>query len=271
MLIIGAGFMGRHVHEGLGGVLSSRRIRCLQDAEDEILRHRPRTLINCAGYTGERSVDDCERNPDKALRENAYLPLLLAEACLHRSVRFVHVSTGCIFHYAHGRSRPITEERQPDFLELVYSRTKIYADAALMALSPRQPLLIVRPRVPLDCRPHPRNILTKLLRFKRVIDVPNSVTYLPDFIRALKHLLHHDACGIYNVVNRGVLRYPELLEAYRRYAPCHRYEVIPFASLGVARTNLVLSTRKLERSGFTPRDIHEVLDECARAYSAAVH
>jgi 3,5-epimerase/4-reductase len=164
------------------------------------------------------------------------------------------------------KGRPLDEEREPDFFDLFYSRTKIYAENGLKTLAGNYPILIVRPRVPLDDRPHPKNLLTKLTGFKKIIDVPNSVTYLPDFIKAMKHLIDIEATGIYNIVNKGTLKYPELLDVYRKYVPDFAYKVIERKDLGLVRTDVVLSTKKLEDSGFYMRDIHEVLEECVRNY-----
>jgi 3,5-epimerase/4-reductase len=127
-------------------------------------------------------------------------------------------------------------------------------------------ILIVRLRIPLDNRPHPKNILTKLINYKKVIDIPNSITYIPDFILALKHLIKIDAKGIYNIANKGGLRYPELLEVYKRCMPDFKYEIIDFKKLHLVRTNLILSVRKLEKTGFKMRNIHEVLEGCVKNY-----
>jgi len=120
--------------------------------------------------------------------------------------------------------------------------------------------------VPLDNRPHPKNLLTKLIEYKRVIDIPNSVTYIPDFIRALKYLIQIDANGIYNIVNKNALKYPELLDIYKKYVPDFKYEIIDYRKLNIVRTNLILSTEKLEKAGFKVRDIYEVLEECVKDY-----
>jgi 3,5-epimerase/4-reductase len=127
-------------------------------------------------------------------------------------------------------------------------------------------ILIVRIRIPLLNAKHPKNVLDKLIKYKKVIDVPNSVTYIPDFIRAIKHLIKIDARGTYNVVNRGGLRYPALMKVYQRYAPDFKFKVIALKKLGLVRTNLVLSTRKLEKSGFKVRSINSVLEECVKEY-----
>jgi len=136
----------------------------------------------------------------------------------------------------------------------------------LKILSNKHPILILRIRIPLDNYPHPKNILTKLINYKRVIDIPNSITYIPDFIKALKHLIEINAKGLFNVVNKGGLRYPELLDIYKKYVPDFQYEVIDFEKLNLVRSNLILSTRKLEETGLKVRDIHEVMEECVKNY-----
>jgi len=266
ILIIGPGFIGARIHEGIESVLSSSMINSIQDALVEIEKEKPDVLINCIGFTGGRNVDGCEDDPDATLKANTFVPLMLAEACARRGVKFVHISSGCIYHYDYEKDAPLTEDRAPDFFELYYSRTKVYTERALEAIARKYRILIPRIRIPLDNRPHPRNILTKLLSFKTVIDIPNSITYLPDMIEALKHLISSDAWGIYNIVNKNGLRYSELLDVYRKYVPDYSYKMIPHTELNAVRTNLILSTGKLEESGFKVRAIQEVLEECVRQY-----
>jgi hypothetical protein len=109
-------------------------------------------------------------------------------------------------------------------------------------------------------------LLTKLLKYKKAIDTPNSVTYIPDFLKALKYLIKINAYGIYNIVNKGSLRYPHLLRVYKKYVPNFKYEIINYKKLNIIRTNVVLSTKKLERVGFKMCDINEVLEECVKNY-----
>lgn len=266
ILILGKGYIGTRLQEAFGADISGRYINTLGDANEEIERYHPRVLINCIGHTGASNVDDCEKDAQATLFANTFVPLLLAEACLRQKVKLVHLSSGCIYHYDYEHDDPITEERLPDFFDLYYSRTKIYAERALLPLAERYNILIPRLRIPLDDRPHSRNLLSKLLRFNKVIDARNSVTYLPDFVRALQHLIKTDARGIYNVVNRGGLVYSSLLDVYRKYVPDYSYEIMPYTALKLVRTNLLLSTDKLERSGFAVRPIEEVLEECVQGF-----
>jgi dTDP-4-dehydrorhamnose reductase len=264
-LIFGKGFIGSRLGQALGCEVSGQKIHSYADAEKEIRKSSPGIIINCIGHIGA-NVDDCEKDIDKALSANTFAPLILAEAALRNNIRLVHISSGCIYHYDYAKDSPIREEREPDFFELFYSRTKIYSEAALSAFGRKYPALIIRVRVPLDNRPHPRNLLTKLIGYKKVIDLPNSVTYIPDFILALKHLLEKNAQGTYNIVNEGPLLYSDLMEVYRKYKPDFKYEVIEFEKLNQVRTNLILSTEKLKNSGFKVRKTAEVLEECVREY-----
>ncbi len=265
ILILGKGFIGERLQEGFNCNISDKRICTFKDVEEEIKKYNPKIIINCIGHIG-RNVDECEFNKDKTLFANTFVPILLAEVAVRKNIKLVHISSGCIYHFNYYKDKPIKEEKMPDFFDLFYSRSKIYSEMALGTLCNKFDILIVRPRVPLDNRPYHRNLLTKLINYKRVIDIPNSVTYLPDFIKALKHLIKINAKGIYNVVNKGSLKYPELLDVYKRYNPGFEYKVIKFKELNLARTNLVLSTKKLEQTGFKVRDIHEVLEECVEEY-----
>ncbi len=265
VIILGRGFIGNRLQEELNCELSDRKIYSYRDAEEELRRFNPEVIINCIGHIGI-NVDECEKDLDKTLTANTFVPIILAEAALRNNIRLIHISSGCIYHYDYSKDYPIDEDKIPDFFELFYSRTKIYAERSLSVLSKKYPILIIRLRVPLDKTPHPRNLLNKLINYKKVIDIPNSVTYIPDFISALSHLIKINARGIYNAVNKGALRYPELMEIYKRYTPDFKYEVIEFKKLSRVRTNLILSTEKLEKTGFKVRDIHEVLEECVKAY-----
>ena len=196
------------------------------------------------------------------------MPILLAEAAFRHNIKLVHVSSGCIYHYDYKQQKPIQENCVPDYYDLFYSRTKSYAESVLMQLAERKGLnvLIARIRVPLDHQPHPKNLLTKLIKYQKVIDLPNSVTYVPDFIKAMKHLIRKDSRGIYNIVNKGGLYYPDLLNAYRKHHPEYHFEIIRLKSLGLNRTSLLMSVNKLEKTGFKVRPIRKVLEECVSEY-----
>jgi len=265
-LILGKGYIGERLQEALRCPLSPKKIAGFSDVNSLLKKYKPRVVINCIGHTGANNVDGCELAKDKTLFANTYVPLLLAEAAYRHKIKLVHISSGCIYHYAYGRSKPIEESLTPDYYDLYYSRTKIYAENALLELSKRADILLIRIRVPLDDRPHPKNILTKLLGFNRVLDVPNSVTYIPDFIKALRHLLKTGKKGIYNIALKGGLFYKDLLNAYNGRGRHHGFSLIKPKDLKMNRTNLILSVKKLEKSGFKVRKPKEIMEECVKGY-----
>lgn len=266
ILILGKGFIGERLREELDCRFDGSRINRLSDVDKIIKKYHPKIIINCIGVTGRRNVDDCELEKDATLLANSFVPVILAEACLRSNIKLVHISSGCIFNYDYRKSKPIKENSQDYFSRLFYSRSKIYAERSLEALGRDYNILIVRIRMPLFNGRHPKNLLTKLLKYNRVIDTPNSVTYIPDFVKALKHLIKINACGTYNLVNKGGLRYPELLRVYQKYVPNFKFKVAALKKLGLVRTNLILSISKLEKSGFKVRNINSVLEECVKGY-----
>lgn len=269
ILILGKGFIGSHLQKTLGCQITKARVHSYKDALRIIKKYNPKILINCIGVTGEKNVDDCELDIDGVLTANSFIPVILAEACLRNNIKLVHISSGCIFNYDYKENRPIKEESEDYFLKLFYSRSKIYAERAIEKLSRDYNILILRLRIPLVNEKNPKNLLDKLLKYSKIIDMPNSITYIPDFVRAVKYLLKIDARGIYNIVNRGGLRYPKLMQVYQKYFPGYKYKVISLKNLKLTRTNLILSVAKLQKTGFKVRDINSVLDECVRSWSKA--
>jgi 3,5-epimerase/4-reductase len=227
ILILGKGFIGSRLQEEFNCEASERIIRTFGEAEEEVKKFNPEIIINSIGYTGI-NVDYCELDKDTTLMANSFVPMILAEVALRNNIKLVHISSGCIYHYDYSTDTPITEEKIPDYFDLFYSRTKIYSEQALKILSMKYPILIARIRIPLDNRPNPKNILDKLIKYKKIINIPNSITYIPDFIKALKHLMEINANGIYNVVNKGALLYSDLLDVYKKYVPGFDYKVIDF-------------------------------------------
>ena len=265
ILIFGAGFLGNRISGALECPVYAPKINTIEDAQKAIDFYKPKVIINCIGSYG-KNVDDCEKDKTKSMIAFTLAPLLLAESAIRNGIKLVHISSGCLYKYDYAQNVPIPEDQPPDFFSLYYSRLKIYAEAALYSLGDAANILQLRIRMPLDYIPHPRNLLTKLTSYNSVLDIPNSVTYIPDMIQALKHLLSVGAEGVFNVVNYGGLRYRELLEEYRKYNRNFSYSIMELSELKSVRTNLILSTDKLEASGYTIRDIHECLPECVEQY-----
>jgi len=258
--------MGKRIRKELNCRISDKYILSIKTALKEIDKYKPNIIINCIGHIGKNNVDDCEKMLDKTLSSNTFAAIILAEVAIRRNIKLIHISSGCIFHYDYKKNRPLSEKNIGNYYNLYYSRTKIYSENVLIHIPKSHNILNLRIRVPLDNRPYPKNILTKLIEYKKIIDIPNSITYIPDFITALKHLIAKDAKGTFNIVCKNPLRYKDLLNVYQKYNPKFKYKLIPLKKLNLVRTNLVLSTRALEKTGYKVRSIKEICDECVKNY-----
>ncbi|MFH0851926.1 MAG: sugar nucleotide-binding protein [Candidatus Peregrinibacteria bacterium] len=168
---------------------------------------RPDVVINTAGKTGVPNVDWCEDHKRETLRSNVTGPLVLLEECAKRGIYWVHLSSGCVYEGDNG-GKGYTEEDGPNFTGSFYSRTKAWSEKTLREF----PVLILRLRMPFDGVLHPRNLISKLAKFERVLDVENSITCLTDFLAAARLLINRRATGVYNIVNEEAISPYRIME-----------------------------------------------------------
>jgi dTDP-4-dehydrorhamnose reductase len=173
-----------------------------------IRAEKPSFIINAAGYTGKPNVDTCEVHKAECLEGNAVLPGKIAEACAAAGVPWGHVSSGCIYTGTRSDGSGFTETDSPNFTFRqnncsFYSGSKALGEEVL-AGAPN--VYIWRLRIPFDHRDGPRNYLTKLMSYKRLLDAVNSISQLQEFVAsAFACWEKRVPFGIYNVTNPGVV------------------------------------------------------------------
>ena len=271
-LVFGPGFLGHKI----ASFLPHAKLSWADITDPEQIAHaietaRPDVVVNAAGKTGRPNVDWCEAHALETWRSNALGPMLLHAACERRSLYLLHLASGCVF-YGPSPSPGGWLETDAANPSAVYSRSKYAAD---LYLQDQPGVGIARLRMPIDEEPGPRNLITKLAAYTRVVDVENSVTLVPDLLRVVAGLLARRAEGIYHAVNPGTLRHAELLEGYRRWVhPEHQTEMLTedqLVSSGLAlraRSNCVLQSPRLDALGLTMRPIQDALEGVLRAYAA---
>jgi dTDP-4-dehydrorhamnose reductase len=188
----------------------------------ELLReHRPDFVINAAGHAGKPTVDACESERAATLEGNTVFPLRVAEACAAAGVPWGHVSSGCVYQGAKGndaagQTQGFREDDPPNFSFRsgecsFYSGTKALAEEFL--LKGGHDVYIWRLRVPFDHRDGTRNYLSKLMRYKRLLDVRNSLSHLGDFVAAACGTMERGLPrGIYNLTNPGSVTTREVVQ-----------------------------------------------------------
>ena len=242
-------------------------------------RDRPEFLINAAGYTGKPNVDACELHKGECLMGNAVLPGRIAQACAEAGVPWGHVSSGCIFTGARADGSGFTETDAPNFTFRqdncsFYSGTKALGEEVLAG----QPQVYVwRLRIPFNEVDNPRNYLTKLMRYPRLLAATNSISQLEEFVAAtLACWERRVPFATYNVTNPGQITTHEVVALIERSGvhPKH-YEF--FASeadfMKVAaktpRSNCVMDSAKLAGVGIRLTEVHAAVEQALRQWVRA--
>ncbi len=218
--------------------------------------HAPDCIINAVGKTGTPNVDWCEDHKEDTFRSNVLGPLVLAEACRKRGAYMVHISSGCIYSGDNG-GRGFSEDDAPNFQGSFYSRTKQWTEAMLKEFSDsiqgKGGILMLRICMPFEPEDHPKNLLTKVGKFTKVIDVLNSITCVPDFTDATAQLIERRCTGVYNMVNPGPISLYEvaclLADAQGRPHPELLTQTLAQSMTKAARSHCILSTEKLFNEG----------------------
>ena len=173
---------------------------------DLIKETKARFLINCAGFTGKPNVDVCEDHQEETWEANAVLPQTLARVCESLNLPWGQVSSGCIYDGDNG-GIGFSEDDAPNLtFELdncsFYSGSKVCGEENIKNVGGK--CYIWRLRIPFDQYDSPRNYLSKLMNYEKLLSATNSISHRADFVKACLQLwLRNSEYGTYNVVNRG--------------------------------------------------------------------
>jgi len=220
---------------------------------------KPDIVLNAAGKTGRPNVDWCEDHKEETIRSNITGPLILLEECGKRGIYWVHMSSGCIY-TGDNAGKGFAETDPPNFFGSFYSRTKAWSDQMLQEFG----VLQLRIRMPFDGTTEDRNLIMKLRKYKKVLDVQNSITHLPDFFKAADMLIQKRLLGTYNLVNAGSISPYQIMELYQEIVdPSHTFEKLSLEDLSTVtkagRSNCILSLAKLEKEGITMPNVQDAL------------
>lgn len=274
ILIIGKGYLGLRCAAVWKdeAVVAEGRVETVADVRALLDAHNPDVVLNAAGVVGKPNVDWCETHQLETIAGNTILPLKIAQACQERSIYLLHMGTGCIY-YGYAADPHGYTESDPANPLAVYTKAKYAADLALSTLPN---IGIGRIRMPIDSVSVPQNLIDKLVRYPKVVDVVNSATVVEDMIDVFYKLLSARATGIFHVTNPGSIRHREILELYHELVdPTHTNEWITAEELvsnGLAdkkRSNTILQSENLGKFGITMRPIKEAVRDAMMKYAAS--
>jgi 3,5-epimerase/4-reductase len=251
---IGQQFLNNTKHEIIE---ATTRPEHFQDSFDEIQQVNPDCVISFLGRTYGKdhngtlipSIDYLEL-PGKLyenMRDNFYAPYNLASICDKQNIHFIYLGTGCIYTYTEDK-KIFTEEDKPNFFGSGYSTVKGYTDQVLRNFNNT---LQLRIRMPVSKLVSGRNLIDKLMGYKNICSIPNSMTVLDDMWSIIDKMIEVKETGVYNLTNPGTAEHNWILEEYTKlFSSNHTWHLISYEEqmkyIKSERSNNEMDTTKLE-------------------------
>lgn len=226
-------------------------------------------LINAAGFTGKPNVEQCEVRREETLQGNLLLPQMLSHLAAVENVRWLHISSGCIYQGDNG-GKGFTEEDEPNF-SFKYNNCSFYSGVKAVAetyLREDSRCYVARLRIPFDENDGPRNYITKLLTYSKIYDNINSISHIGDFVQSSLELYERDCpTGIYNITNEGSISTREVVAMIQEILnPTREFEYFAddeefYRVAKTPRSNCVLNVNKIASFGLPMRSVQDALKE----------
>jgi 3,5-epimerase/4-reductase len=177
---------------------------------------KPDFVLNCAGITGRPTIDWSETHQQETFLVNTVGVVNLAHACWQGGYHLTNYATGCIYKYndEHPIGTAYSELDTPNFRGSVYSTSKSIAEELL---SVYDNVLTLRIRMPISDDLHPKSLVTKLIKYSKVVNIPNSATILSEMLPISLLLAQSRKTGVYNFTNPGAISHNEILALYKKH------------------------------------------------------
>ena len=280
VLILGKGYIGSYLAPFLqskGHKVVALSKKSLEYTDPEQLQSyfknvdKPDWVINCSGFTGTPNVDGCEDVKEDCYFYNVTSPLYMTKVCNNYGIPIIHIGSGCVYS---GYNKIYTEQDSTDFgadcsTSSTYSKTK----DAFEKLSKDMERYVFRIRIPFNGVYEPKNYLYKVLKYDNLISKQNSITCVDDLIRFVDKFIRlpeRPMSGVFNVVNKGSVDGAEVVDMLRHHGisnPNWKFVTIKEAGFRVARSNCLLSTKKIEGLGIDLPDVRESLNRSIYEFS----
>lgn len=200
ILVLGNGFVGKPLAEFLGADTTEKRIEDITEYDLEEYD----VVINTVAKT---SIDWCEKNRLETFNVNVVQAARLAPLV---QGKYVFFSSACIFKTETDEVNYEDSFPQP---QCFYTYTKLMAEKLIEEIRPDA--LIIRPRLLISEKSHPRNTIDKLLKYTHIITSQESATILEDLLPKVKELIDAKEEGAFNVFNRGTISPSEIMDIFK--------------------------------------------------------
>ena len=250
-------------------MLSSNRIYNYNDVLDDIKLYKPKFIISTAGYSTPNTIDYYESHKEELILTNTTGNLILADLASKHEIHLTLIMSGCIYTYKdNDYTKQYNEEDIPNFSGSFYSKNRIETE---QLISNYNHICILRLRMPISNDFHYKSLITKIIKYKTVINIPNSMSILEDLIPFIITVLEKNLTGIFNLVNTNTITHPEILDMYKKYInPKYEYTIITEEEqdhkLLAKRSNCYLNNDKISQYMNIP-DIYESIENIFKEIS----
>ena len=157
-------------------------------------------IIDAGGFTGVPNVDQCEIKKRECIEGNILWPIYLDRK--YRNWPIIHISSGCLYSGRKPDGTGWTENDPTNFTDSFYSLCKAIEQDHIDINNH----YLLRIRMPFATEEHPKNYITKLKKYPKLINVENSISYLDDIVNTVLFFVNKlPEPGIYNVCNPGAV------------------------------------------------------------------
>jgi 3,5-epimerase/4-reductase len=130
--------------------------------------------------------------------------------------------------------------------------------------------LILRVRMPVSDDLIHRNFVTKIVKYEKVVNIPNSMTILHEMLPLSLAMAKKGLTGVYNFTNPGVISHNQVLDLYKKYIdPTYTFQNFTVEEqakvIKAPRSNNELDTTKLFRDmpeGIVVNEINLAFELC---------
>lgn len=232
LLYGGNGWIGKQIQnilieEKLDFQISKTRADNKESVENEIKTIKPTHIISTVGRTYGvynnvlvPNIDYLEK-PNKLVenvRDNLYGPLTLAELSSKYDIHFTYLGTGCIYEYDElhpvgDETTGFNENDKPNFTGSSYSTVKGFTD---QLMDNYKNTLNVRIRMPITDGKESRDFISKIMKYEKVCNMPNSMSVLPVLLPIMVDMALKKVTGKINMTNPGLISHNQILEMYKK-------------------------------------------------------
>ncbi len=271
IVVYGAsGFVGQYitkhlVNEGEFYMSSKTRIHNYEEIKKELKLYKPTHVISAAGYSTPNNIDFYEKNKSNLLLVNTAGNIILANICKELDIHLTIIMSGCIYNSSLVNAKGQKYDKifkdidEPNFLASYYSSNRVYTESLL---SIYDNLCLLRIRMPISSTMHPKSLITKLINYRNITNIPNSVTIMDDMIPYISKVLRNKITGKINLVNEGSITNSHILYLYKKNVNRRfEYEVVELEDVEknqlAKRSNCIIQPST--QLGFVPNVRHSII------------